>query len=204
MIRIDRVAVVTPPGEKPPYSLNGYCVTPDGTTYTLLRKWWHGAMLALLYPEKAKEAGYVIPDAPDDVDVYEFQRFELDNHDLLPVIRICPGRVIGPLSLDRGCDPSTPEQVAAVRLIFKELGKTGNNVVSTDHKDMTVREMFEKLTSDENVWGGGPRVVRKHRLVKKGENAYEIRSQAALETEQPLVAARAPEADGWDTVSATS
>jgi hypothetical protein len=178
MIRIEQAAVITPPGKTPPYSSHGYCITPDGTTYALLRQWWHGALLALLFPDKAQEAGYEMPDDPDDLNVFDFQHFELDNHNLFPVIRICAGRLMGPTSIDRGCDPSTPEQIAAVRIVMKELGLSGNDEVSTDHKDMKVREMFDFLISDTEVWGDTPRTVRKHRLVKKGEDAFEVREEA--------------------------
>lgn len=183
MFHIDDVALLAKPGEKPAYSPYGYCITQDGTTYALLRQYWHGALLAMLYPEQAAQAGYEFPDCPDDLNVYEFQNFELDNHDLFPVIRICPSRISGPTSVDRGCSPSTPEQIQAVRLVMKELGLNGNDPVATDHRDMTVREMFDYLRSDADVWGlGGPRESRPHRLVKKGEDAWDVRFEDTAKT----------------------
>ncbi len=173
MFEMEQVAMVAKPGEKPAYSPHGYCITPDGTTYALLRQYWHGALLAMLYPEQAAQAGYQFPEDPDELNVYEFQRFELDNHDLFPVIRICPTRMSGPTSVDRGCSPSTPEQIQAVRLVMKELGLGAQDEVATDHRDMTVREMFDYLRSDADVWGTGEaREPRQHRLIKKGEDPF--------------------------------
>lgn len=152
-MKIEQVTTITKAPELPPYSMHGYLITPDGTIYTLLRKWWHGAVLALLYPEEAAAAGYKLPDDPDELNVFEFQRFELDNHDRFPVIRICPGRVMGPTSFDRGSEVSTPEQVEAVRLIIKVLGLSGNDIVAADHCDMPVRKMIDFLTQEKvSAW----------------------------------------------------
>jgi hypothetical protein len=181
MIDIKDVTIVTPPGGVPPYSTHGYCVTQDGTIYALLRKWWHGAVLALLYPEDAAKAEYVLPDSADDVDVFEFQKFELDNHDQFPVIRICPGRLMGPTSIDRGRGPCTNEQIVAVRAIVKTLGLTAHDEVCTEHKDMKVHEMYDFLANNLDVWGGTPREAANGGLVKKSDPDYWDSSDAGEE-----------------------
>lgn len=173
-IKIEQVAVITRPPEVPPYSLHGYCVAADGTTYTLLRQWWHGALLALLYPDEAKQAGYKMPEDPRDVNVYEFQRFELDNHSHFPVIRICPGRMLSGVSLDRGCDPSTPEQVEAVRLVLKSVGLTANDQIVTDHRDIKVRNLWDFLINDTDIFGSEKREVEKRPLVQKGKDLWAL------------------------------
>lgn len=201
MIRIEDVAVVTPLGMAPPYSRAGYCITPDGTTYTLLRSYWHGAVLALLFPKEAQEAGYVMPEAPDEVDVREFQQFELDNHNYFPVIRVCPGRLLGPVSVDRGSQPSTPAQLEAMRQVVAALGLSAQSEVSTDHSDMTIAEMHVMLAGDLDAWSGEPREVRPRRLVKKGEDPYAVREaeldEALAAHPEAFVAVRPAEDDGF-------
>lgn len=150
-MKIEQVTSITRAPQEPHYSTHGYLITQDGTIYTLLRKWWHGAVLALLYPSEAAAAGYTLPDDPNDLNVFEFQRFELDNHDRFPVIRICPGRMMGPMSVDRGCGIATPEQVEAVRLVIKVLGMSASDTVAADSRDMPVRKMIDFLTESREI-----------------------------------------------------
>lgn len=167
-IALERVATTTKPPAPPAYTSWGYIIMEDGTTHALHRQWWHGAVLCLLFPEEAKQAGYIMPDEPDEVNVFEFQKFELDNHDHFPVIRVCPTRMMGPPSFDRGCKPVTEAQMVALRLVVAEMGLRMNDEVSTDHKDMTVRKLYEYMQKDLDVWTGEKREVTARPLKVKG------------------------------------
>ncbi len=169
MIILERVTHITKPPEEPLYSPHGYVIAEDGTTYSLLYPWWHGAVLALLYPDHAREAGYKMPNEVDELNVYEFQRFELDNHNLFPVVRICSSRILSPCTLDRGGKPVTEAQTEAVRLVFKALGMGARDPVTTDHKDMRVSDVWAFLRDDTDVYGLGKREVRQTSLVCKDD-----------------------------------
>jgi hypothetical protein len=145
---MEDVALVTK-GEQPTYSSYGYIVSEDGTIYTLRSRWYHGIALAILFPKEAKAAGYRAPN-DDNCDVFKFQRFELDNHDKFPVIRVCPGRLMGPCSVNKGAKPATKEQVAAMRLIFKACGLGPRDKVNTDRGDKTVAQCYDVLARDDS------------------------------------------------------
>lgn len=145
MFDIKRVAVVTDSNTIPPYSSPGYIIGQDGTVYTLLRQYWHGAILALLYPQLAEEHGYTIPDDPDEVNVFTMQRFELDHGRSLPVIRICPSRIMGPMTIDCGIHGANDAQVVALRSIIAALGCDGNTTINMNHIDVKLRDVWNHL-----------------------------------------------------------
>jgi len=151
---LDRVTLITKPPAKPAYSPWGYVIVKDGSTYALLHQWWHGVVLALLFPKEAEEQGFVVPFKPwvGDVNPHEYQRFELDNHTSLPAIRVCPSRALGPPSIDRGLGPASPEQIDALRLVVKLLGLKGDDEIALDHKDVSLKRVWEYLKSTKSVW----------------------------------------------------
>lgn len=140
--RIDEAAHVS---VEPLYSPYGYVIGPDGMIYTLLRKWLHGVILAILYPKVAKKAGFKRPVSPiDDNDVFAYQRFELDNHYEFPVIRVTFG-VITPINVSKGRGPASAEQLTALAKVFKIQGLNGRSTISTDLRQMTVLQCYELL-----------------------------------------------------------
>jgi hypothetical protein len=85
-LNIDRVAYVN---MQPIYSLHGYIVDTEGIVYSLLQRYCHGVVCAILFPELAASQGVPVPlEPPEDLDVMMYQDFELKNHDELPVVRI--------------------------------------------------------------------------------------------------------------------
>ena len=174
MITLDRVCIIAKAGEEPPYSPWGYIVTTDGTAYALTRQYWHGAVLALLFPEllaayrveedwnddddwndnaSYKGAPLLMPDEPDDLNVFEFQQFEFSLHGKLDVIRICPTRMTGPCSIDLPENGCTVPQREMLRVVLtKVLGLSLNDEVATDHRDMTVRQCLVHADTGTSVW----------------------------------------------------
>lgn len=163
-----RCTELTEPPVIPIYSMHGYIVCADGKTYTLLRQWYHGAVLAMLYPKllETVQGNYgfdyetcerievlKLPTSLEDIDVFKFQRFEFEVHSKLPDIRVCASRMMGstPVALDAGCEPATPQQIAALRFIFKALGLRAKDVIVTDHMDMKVKDVYAYLTEPKET-----------------------------------------------------
>ncbi len=150
-ITLDRVTTIHPPGEVPSYSHWGYIIPADGTIYALSYQWYHGVVLALLYPDKLKAHRsdrcpneLIIPDDREDINVFDFQDFELSQHGELPAIRICPSRV-GEPSFDFPKHGCTKVQVEALRLTIKALGLTARDKIATDHRDMRVCDIWGSI-----------------------------------------------------------
>lgn len=159
---LNRVTEVTKPPTKPMYSPHGYIITPDGTTYTLLKQWFHGVVIACLYPEALKEfrldqredgdgnpiegtgTELVMPATVDEINVFDFQKFEHTVHRRFDLVRICPTRLLGPTSVDLPHNkPCTPEQMTALRLVMQgALSLRLKTEVSTDHSDMTLEHCY--------------------------------------------------------------
>lgn len=145
---IDLAAAKTSPPVTPLYSPHGYIIQPDGTTWTLLAKWTHGFVLALLYPDVAAaytERALEYPESLDDVDVFAFQAFELDRAKELQCVRICPMRMAatGP-SVDLPENGCTPEQREALRIVmYVALGHGHRDTITMVARDLTLRELME-------------------------------------------------------------
>jgi len=156
-ITIERAAAITSHPADPVFSPHGYVITEDGIVYALLRRWWHGAVLAILYPQLLAEfrlnaetddddkpipgtgTTLEMPDDPEDLNVFDVQQFEHHVHGQLNVIRVCPTRLLGPPSVDLPKAAATPEQMIALRSVFKIMGLKPNSEVATDFCDMTVK-----------------------------------------------------------------
>ncbi len=134
----------------PAYSPFGYVVLEDGTIYSLMKQWTHGVLLAMLFPDVAKKMGYEPPD--EDFNVFHYQRFELDNHDKFPVIRVAFS-LITDFYISKGKVPATKEQVESIVKIFKVTGTKMNASIQTDAGEMSVRAFLKELRS------GGPSYV---------------------------------------------
>ena len=144
LLTSDRIANKS---KDPSYSPHGYTVMEDGTIYTLTKQWTHGTLLAILFPDMAKKAGYEPPD--EDFNVFKYQRFELDNHDNFPVIRVAFG-MISDFAISKGRAPATKEQIAAMVKIFKEMGRKMHETVQTDIGEMSAKDFLDQLRK------GGP------------------------------------------------
>ena len=135
-----RVAIKSMNSSFSPY---GYLISEDGMIYSLTEQYTHGTLLAILFPEIAKDKGYEAPTR--DFCVFEYQRFELDNQDLFPIIRISIAYCGGMLNISKGENPITDEQRASLSKVFKEQGVAMNNLVSTEMGIMTASSSLRAL-----------------------------------------------------------
>lgn len=133
---------VTRVGPEPFYSPFGYVVAEDATIYSLTQQWTHGVILALLYPDIAEEQRIGIPG--DDFDVFAYQRFELDNHERFPVIRVAFG-MVSDFAISKGKGPATEKQCQAMAKILRMQDKGLNDKVQTDLREVTVRSALKWL-----------------------------------------------------------
>ncbi len=144
LLTTDRVSIKD---TDPKYSPFGHVIMEDGTTYSLTKQWAHGVLLAILFPEIAKEKGYEPPD--EEYNVYKYQKFELDNHDTLPVVRVAFSLTTD-FYISKGKAPATKAQVESMVKIFKVLGARMDASIQTDAGEMTARAFLKELRS------GGP------------------------------------------------
>lgn len=141
---LDRLAVS---GTDPVHSPYGYVIMEDGTIHTLIQQWVHGMVCAMLFPDLAKESGYRQPDKESSV--YHYQRFELDYHNQLPVIRIAFG-MLTPVAVSKSKKAATPAQIDAARRCLLAAGRKMNDTVSAEFRDMTVANLLKELAKDED------------------------------------------------------
>lgn len=139
LLTVEDVAFV---GELPSFSF-GHVITEDGTIYSLTTQYAHGIVCAILFPDVAKAAGFA-PPARGAANVYEYQRFELDHHDALPVVRIAFG--MAGTYLSKSKKAATPEQIDAARRCLLARGMNLNDDVTTDDDDVSVRRALKDLT----------------------------------------------------------
>lgn len=135
-------------GTEPEYTPHGYVILEDGTIYSLTKRWTHGVVLALLYPDVAKKCGYKPPD--EDFNVFHYQRFELDNHSTFPVVRVAFSLVVD-FYISKGDNAATKEQIEAMIKIFKVTATKMTASIQTDAGEMSARKFLDALRD------GGPR-----------------------------------------------
>jgi hypothetical protein len=144
----------------PAYSPYGYVVGADGTIYALTDRFFHGVIVAVLYPELAAEKQYPAPASPrDDLDVFAYQRFEHDTSRDLPILRVSVSLITDTILVSKGKIPATDEQIDAMQRIFKALGKTARDTLTGEEDDPTVGEYIEQLRQ-ERVWAAQPDAER--------------------------------------------
>lgn len=146
-LTIADVAETYPPGTDVQESGYGYVIAADGTVYALTRQWAHGILCAILFPDVAKEAGYVLP-AKGAADAFEYQRFEIDNQAKLPVIRISMG-FMSPFNISKNYKPAPHAQLNGLRAVLKAHGKSLSDEVNTNYGDVTVRKLLRDMERDD-------------------------------------------------------
>lgn len=152
---ITDVAMVCTTGN-PTYTPYGYVVGADGTIYALTDRFYHGVIVAVLYPELAAAQQVPAPASPrEDVDVFAYQRFEHDNSHDLPILRVAVSALTSTILVSKGAVPATDEQIDAMQRIFRALGKTARDTLTGEEDDPTVGEYIERLRQ-ERVWAAMP------------------------------------------------
>lgn len=146
LLTLDRVTSITKLGDEPPYSMFGYIIAEDGTTYTLQHRYYHGIVCAMLYPEfaKAHEAGLPIEPHGENR-VLTYQRFEHDNANNMRVIRIAFAQMMDNTYFSKGKYKATPQQIQATLAVCKSLRFKGRDIITTEYGDETVAKIIERL-----------------------------------------------------------
>jgi len=148
LLSITDVALICESG-MPAYTPYGYLVGAEGKIYALTYRWFHGVVIALLYPELAAEKQYPAPAEPrDEVDVFAYQRFEHENSHDLPVIRIAVSQLTDSVMVSKGGIPATDEQLDALQRIFRTLGRKASDTLTGEEDDMTVAQYIEYLRQE--------------------------------------------------------
>lgn len=160
-LSLETITSVTKPSEMPGYSPYGYVIQPDGTTYMLLFQYFHGVVLALLYPEllvkfnedpARKEENQwfepvVIPDDPHEVRVLRTQEFELEMKEHMPAIRVCGMRMLSEsgVSVDLPKSGVTPDQVTALRNVLDAMGIDRKGTVQLQRYEVQVPKLWDAI-----------------------------------------------------------
>jgi hypothetical protein len=148
---LDDLAITTAPGAKPAIGPFGCIILEDGTVHTLTMQHTHGMLLTLLFPEKAKEAGYAPPD--EDSSVLEYQMFELDHKRTLPVVRIATGGLLGNYNISKSDEAATTAQIQAVSAYSLGQGIKLNDEVHLDCGEVTLRKALKFLgMTDQEIF----------------------------------------------------
>lgn len=149
-MRIEQAALHAKPGGNIVYSPYGYIIMKDGAAYSLTHQWYHGIALAILFPKVREKHGYAAPS--EGANVFAWQRFELEHKDEFDVLRLCPSRMVTAFTVDKGKHAASKEQQSALRRILTTLhGMKLNDLVCTNHKDMTVKACLEEVLH-EREW----------------------------------------------------
>ena len=141
---LEEIAII---GKKPKFSPYGYIVTEDGTIYSLTKQWCHGVILAIVFPELAKEKGYAVPD--ENYDVFKYQRFELDHSRETTVVRVSISAMSGQLNISKGKHKCDPSQCTALAAIIKEQGLSQGSTIQSDFSEITVQNFMKKVWKGE-------------------------------------------------------
>ena len=153
-LKVERVAEIAKPGEKITYSPFGYVIASDGTTYSLVYRWYHGVICACLFPEVAKAAGYEHPVTPHQYnDVFAYQRFELDNNSKMDVIRIAVSSMMAEMNFATSGKPATQAQIDAVLEIGKLHGLKARDQVIVSYGFEEFKDIVEALRKGDDLGG---------------------------------------------------
>lgn len=142
---MSRFAVTVPSGGKITYAPFGAIISEDGTAYILTQQFSHGIICALLFPELTKECGYAAPDR--DASVFEYQRFELGNQNLMPVVRVALG-ITGLNSISASVKPITDAQLMTLQALAKALGWNGRTPINTNYGGLSLQKTYNELKKD--------------------------------------------------------
>lgn len=149
-VTMEQIALIAEPGMKPALSPYGYVITEDGTSYALTERWFHGVAMAVLFPNLALENGWAPPAGPiDDLNVYHYQDFEHFVCRRMNVIRVAFGMMYS-CNVSKGRAAATPQQLDALRAVFKVLGKKGTDTCETELRESTVAECLQQMAVSDD------------------------------------------------------
>ena len=148
-IQLQDVALTTNAGEPVKYSPYGFIIDAQACVHTLLYRWRHGVITALLYPQLAEEKGFGVPvGAAREIDVFHYQNFEHEVANDLPIIRIATSAMLGGIYLSKGQLPASDAQIESVRLALAASGLTGSDTLTGEEGDLTVAQVLQELRQE--------------------------------------------------------
>lgn len=142
---LEQFAIVTPPGQKIPYSPFGYLVATDATVYTLRGRGLHGVIMAILYPEIAAKSGYRQPDTSPEA--MHYTGFQIDFGHEIPLIRVSFGYLTA-VGVDKGHAPAVPLQIDAARRALLAAGVKPGDKIACSATDLKMVELLDWLAED--------------------------------------------------------
>ena len=151
-ITLERIVVTAEPGTDPTPSAYGFVIDKDGRMHSLIYRWTHGVVVALLYPEVAEKNGVPAPAGPiDELDVFAYQRFEHDvSHDL-PIIRVATSQLTNFVGVSKGSFALTNTQIDSVRRALKALNRGLRDTLSGEDEDSTVAELLDNFRAEQEA-----------------------------------------------------
>lgn len=141
ILTLEEVSII---GDEPVYSPFGYIIGEDGKIYSLTQQWCHGVILAILFPDLAKEKGFDIPD--ENYSVFEYQSFELDNQKQLPAIRVSKGMMTS-FTISAGDRLLTQKQITALSKILKVEDISLSDPIETHKGRMSARKFIKEVSA---------------------------------------------------------
>lgn len=141
ILTLEEISII---GDEPTYSPYGYVIGEDGKIYSLTQQWCHGVILAILFPDLAKEKGFDIPD--EDYNVFEYQSFELDNQEILPAVRVSKGMMTS-FTVSSGNTLWSQKQVTAFTKILKTDDISLSEQIETHKGRMSARKFIKEVSA---------------------------------------------------------
>lgn len=148
-LTLERMTEVAEPGTDPTPSQYGYVIDKDGRIYSMVYRFTHGVILALLYPELAEKHGMSAPVGPvDELDVRAYQGFEHDVSHELPNIRIAHSFLSGGVYISKGKFPATNAQIDSVRRALLACGYSLRDTLTGEEGDQTIGQFLNFLREE--------------------------------------------------------
>jgi hypothetical protein len=152
LIPIERIAVIGEPGADPTPSPYGFVIDKDGRIYSQLKRYTHGVIIALLYPELAAKHKTPAPaGAVDELNLRFYQDFEHEvSHDV-PIVRIALSYFDDFIAVSKGKEALTSVQIDSVRRALKSCNRGLRDTLTGEEGDMTVGQFLDDLRQEQEL-----------------------------------------------------
>jgi hypothetical protein len=149
-LTLDDLVVTTEPGNDPTPSPYGYVIDADGRIHSMMNRYTHGVIIAVLYPDVAAKHGIPAPTGrPKDLDLRAYQNFEHEVSNELPILRIA-GSMLGDfIMVSDSRHAATNVQIDSVRRALKASDRDLRDTLTGEEGDQTVGEFLDYLRSKQ-------------------------------------------------------
>jgi hypothetical protein len=152
LISIERIAVIGEPGADPTPSPYGFVIDKDGRIYSQLKRYTHGVIIALLYPELAVKHNTPAPAGPvDELNLRFYQDFEHEVSSELPIVRIALSYFDDFIVVSKGKGALTNVQIDSVRRSLKACNRGLRDTLTGEEGDMTVGQFLDGLREEQEL-----------------------------------------------------